>query len=455
MLNGINHLDFLYCTTYGVVIGRGLVGFMVVFIFSHLIIGGALMKRLSVLYISRISEPSRTLESERSAWLCWRGSSYSRAAGRGSIRRMAVIAWSVALFLAALTPVPSRAGIIGNPVTSGGYTFTNFDPGLTGNAVGSNVNGISNTGRVVGTTVDVNNASTFNNFSGTPLTTNVLNTGSGQIAFGINSAGAVVGGNGTNAFFLPNGGTLQNLASPGGAINAFGINDNGNIVGQFTLGDNTPGFILASIASNSFTTINQPAGVPSDVINAQGINNNGLVVGFYLGNDNQVHGFTVLAPASPTVIAAIPVADPSIPAVPGEPGATFVFSQILAINDNGIAVGYYGDSTTSQHGFLYNTKTGTYTFLDDPAAQFQNGVEVTQITGITNSGEIAGFYTDANGIAHSFVATTAVVPEPSSLLLASFGLAAVGLARFRRRSGHLLMTSLHRGWSAPTAACLA
>ena len=35
-----------------------------------------------------------------------------------------------------------------------------------------------------------------------------------------------------------------------------------------------------------------------------------------------------------------------------------MFSQILGINDHGIAVGYYGDSTLSQHGFLYNTNTG-------------------------------------------------------------------------------------------------
>ena len=42
------------------------------------------------------------------------------------------------------------------------------------------------------------------------------------------------------------------------------------------------------------------------------------------------------------------------------------------MNDAGIAVGYYGDSTTSQHGYLYDTATGVYTFLDDPAAAFHN-----------------------------------------------------------------------------------
>ena len=46
--------------------------------------------------------------------------------------------------------------------------------------------------------------------------------------------------------------------------------------------------------------------------------------------------------------------------------------------------------------------TGTYTFLDDPAAGFDNGVEVTQITGISDSGEISGF-----------------IPMPTAWLMAS------------------------------------
>jgi hypothetical protein len=348
------------------------------------------------------------------------------------VRRLRFIAGLTTLFSASLLPCPVRAGItlIGSPITAGGYTFTNFDfSPLTGVAVGSNVNGISNTGQVVGTTVDINNAPTFTNFFGTPPTLTQLNTGADQTAFGINSAGDVVGGNGTNAFFLPNGGSLQDLTTPADAINAFGINDKGNIVGQFTSGNSTPGFILAASTSSTFTTINAPA--TADVVNAQGINDNGLVVGFYLGNDGQVHGFTAHAPTTPGVITGTPVADPTIPANPNEPGATFVFSQILGINDNGLAVGYFGDSTTSQHGYFYNTNTGLYTFLDDPAAGFHNGVEVTQITGINNSGEIAGFYTDANGIAHSFAATP--VPEPGSLLTMGFGLGTVGLLYFGRR----------------------
>jgi hypothetical protein len=347
-----------------------------------------------------------------------------------------MIWWGVAVTVLAILPPPARAGItVLGTVTSKGYTFTNFDDFPDGTTpLGSNANGISNSGQVADTTFDLMGNATFFNFTGNPLQKQAtpLNTGTGQTVFAVNSSGNVVGGNGTTAFYLPNGGSLQAITTPAGAINAFGINDKGNIVGQFTSGNNTPGFILPGFNSNSFTTINQPVNVTSDVINAQGVNNNGLVVGFYLGNDGQVHGFTVQAPGSPGgSVTPTAVTDPTIPTFPQEPGATFVFSQILGINDSGLASGYYGDSTTSQHGYLYNTLTKSYTFLDNPSAQFHNGVEITQITGITNTGELTGFYSDANGVFHSFVA--AAVPEPASVVLMGLGVASTLVIALRRR----------------------
>jgi hypothetical protein len=141
------------------------------------------------------------------------GNNSDRPVWTVSVRRLGLIAGLTTLVLAALVPRPVRAGVtlIGSPVTAGGYAFTNFDflpQNVAG--TGNNVNGISNTGQVVGFAVD--SMGNFTNFSGTPFTTlNQLNTGAGQMAFGINSAGNVVGGNGTNAFFLPNGGAPQTL----------------------------------------------------------------------------------------------------------------------------------------------------------------------------------------------------------------------------------------------------
>ncbi len=257
------------------------------------------------------------------------------------------------------------------------------------------------------------------------------------MASGINSAGTVVGTDGNGNAFSLTGGTLNTFIPNGGtSALAFGINDHGVIVGQYTAagGASTPGFIQAG---NTVTTVNAPSGSTGDFVNAQGINNHGEVVGFYVGNDDAQHGFVAnVASASNGSLTGTAVTDPNIPSIPGEPGATFVFSQILGINDSGLAVGYYGDSTGSQHGFLYNTNTGQYSFLDDPNAAFNNGVEITQITGINDSGEITGFYSDANGVLHGFVAT-ASVPEPSSVALLCIGLTTLmstGYVRRYRRS---------------------
>jgi hypothetical protein len=355
----------------------------------------------------------------------------------GTVR--ALYLGGMAALLALAFAAPAGAGnitILSTP-TAGGYQFVNFD-GPTPNTLGTTINGIANNGTVVGFTLSA--SETTQNFTANPLVStnaNVLNINGlpNAMANAINSNGLVVGtdGNGnaftlntnTNTFttFIPNGGT---------SAVALGVNDAGQIVGQYTnAAGATPGFV---VSGSNTTTINAPTGATSDLVNAQGINNNGLVVGFYLGNDGQVHGFEFnLHSAVNGVGTGTAIADPTIPTnVPGEPGATFMFSQILGINDHGIAVGYYGDSTLSQHGFLYNTNTGQYTFLDDPSEGFSNGVEVTQITGITNSGEITGFYTDANGEAHGFVAF-ASVPEPGSVVLLGLGMAAaLGYGSYKR-----------------------
>jgi hypothetical protein len=246
------------------------------------------------------------------------------------------------------------------------------------------------------------------------------------MAFGVNSAGTVVGTDGRGNAFTLIGGVQNNFIPLGGTTaSAFGINDKGMIVGQFTNATATPGFVQT--APNTFITINAPSG--PDTVNAQGINNHGLIVGFYVGTDGQDHGFMAnLANAHNGVLTGTAIADPTIPPVAGEPGATFVFSQILGINDQGLAVGYYGDSTTSQHGFLFNTLTGKYTFLDDPNVAFSAGVEVTQITGINNFGELTGFYSDGKGVFHGFIAA---VPEPGSIVMLGIGLA--GSLIFTRR----------------------
>lgn len=154
--------------------------------------------------------------------------------------------------------------------------------------------------------------------------------------------------------------------------------------------------------------------------NAQAVNDNGLVTGFYSIDGVHQHGFFY---NSTTGTFTLPP-DPNIP--------NLVLTQFLGINDFGLAVGYYQLPDGSQHGFLYDTSTETYTFLDDPSAA-AIGVSITQITGLDDAGDIAGFYVDAaTGLQRGFIATP--VPEPGTLGLLIGSLLVMLISRIRRQS---------------------
>ena len=310
--------------------------------------------------------------------------------------------------------------IVAPNVRAGGLLFTNFD-GPPDNTQGTTVNGINNLGQAVGFSTAANGA--FNNFvRNVDGSFTLLNfAGSAEaMANGLNSNGQVVGGLGATAFFLTNGGntviTIPSVTSTTSAEVAFGINDKGTIVGQYTDSTtrNSPGFVLAK---GSFTTLNP---VANDFqVFAQGINNNGQVVGFYNTDGVHDHGFLFNTNTSSYTL----LGDPNV--------ANLLFTQFLGINDHNEAVGYYQTNDGSQHGFLFNIGTGMYTFADDPNAA-TSGLSITQITGISNSGEIAGFYVDAqSGLQRGFVATGSV-PEPSSVVLLGIGAVLAGGFAVRR-----------------------
>ena len=294
------------------------------------------------------------------------------------------------------------------------YSFTNFD-GLVQTTAGAmvastTINGISNSGSVVGSTIDNNFAIT--NFSGVPTAFTTLNIPTSAVPNGINTSQQVVGMNGASAFVL-NSINPSNTALPLPPVNstttseaAFGINDNGIIVGQYTdsATGTTPGFIDIN---GAFTSL-RPTAASILVVNAQGINNAGLVVGFYSQADGIQHGFLYDSPTKAYTL----LADPSTPQMAN---GNLALTQFLGINQSGLAVGYYQTKDTgSQFGFLYNTQTQQYTYLDDPEAAPINGTQITQITGLTNAGEIAGFYVNAAGKQQGFTALP--VPEASSSL---------------------------------------
>ena len=322
-------------------------------------------------------------------------------------------------------------------------TFTNFD-GPNAGSGSTTINGISNNGTVVGFTSTDGNPRQLHrqpSDASTPATLLNINNSPVAMANGINSAGTVVGSDGNNNAFSLSGSTLNtfipfNAATP----------PNNGVVGR-GLRNQRPGH-RSSVSTPPISRRDTGLRLEEQLDHhdqctfgpgrRQRPGHQQPRIGRRLLSRRRrqrswLHLQFKLEFAGGGIGTATTIADPTIPAVPGEPGATFMFSQILGINDQGIAVGYYGDSTGSQHGFLYNTNTGQYTFLDDPNEGVFNGVEVTQITGINNSGEITGFYTDASGVDHGFVANVSSVPEPSSVVLLGAGLVAVlGYSRRRR-----------------------
>ncbi len=323
---------------------------------------------------------------------------------------------AVVVTLAAVTAVAADAGPI--------YTFFTFN-GPGDNAGGTTVDGISNTGAIVGFSSNAN-GTVLTNFVRNPSGTfNTLNINNDPLANanGINAGGTVVGASNGQAFQL-NGGPLSLLPPvlPGNTASesAFGINDSSAVVGQFVENstDTEPGFVYSN---GHFTVLNPVANAA--VTNAQGINNAGLVDGFYSTDGQHQHGFLYNVGTNQFSLLADPV-QPNL-----------FLTQFLGINDNGLAVGYWQDNAGSQHGFVYNINTSTYSFLDDPNAGTNNGIEITQITGINDANEITGFYVDPNGVQRGFYATAAPEPMSGALVCLSMAVLGVVLPRRLRQSG--------------------
>jgi hypothetical protein len=159
-----------------------------------------------------------------------------------------------------------------------------------------------------------------------------------------------------------------------------GINDRGLIAGYFgsgAAGHPNKGYLLqAPYGQGSYTNENFPGSVQTQVT---GLNNRGVTVGFWsstnmgVGMDANfgwvdVHGQFRTADF-PTGDSASPVTD-----------------QLLGVNDNDIAVGFWVDGQGNNHGYEYNINTGRFSSVTDPQDQ---GASL-QATAINDRGHIAG-----------------------------------------------------------------
>jgi hypothetical protein len=234
--------------------------------------------------------------------------------------------------------------------------------------------------------------------------------------------------------------TFQTLNDPDGNLQtiAMGIDD-GNIVGSFETyinggNSDTDGFIY-NIATQTYTTLDDPAANALNGGTAPSGISGGNIVGHYFDNNYVPHGFiyniatqtyTTLddpdaSTGSYTGTYAYGISDGNIVGYysdNNDQGYTQGFlyniatqtyttfsdpdgNQTWAVGiSGGNIVGYYYDFNLIQHGFLLNLATGNYTNIDDPAANFANGGTVP--SGISG-GNIVGYYQDKNNHTHGFV----------------------------------------------------
>jgi hypothetical protein len=205
------------------------------------------------------------------------------------------------------------------------------------------------------------------------------------VASGIIAAGAVglagaasastvqVHGQGTSYRFQ----TLNNNNDP--TFNQLlGINDEGLITGYFGSGaadHPNKGYLLLP-NHTAYVNENFPGSVQTQVT---GLNNRGVTVGFW-SNSNMGVGmdanFGWVDVHGQFRNANFPTGDPASP----------VTDQLLGVNDNDIAVGFWVDGQGNNHGYEYNISTGRFSSVLDPQDQ---GASL-QATAINDRGDIAG-----------------------------------------------------------------
>ncbi|MBV9227535.1 MAG: PEP-CTERM sorting domain-containing protein [Acidobacteriaceae bacterium] len=169
-----------------------------------------------------------------------------------------------------------------------------------------------------------------------------------------------------------------------------GINNAGTIAGYFGSGSAAhpnKGYTLAPpYTQTSYTDENFPNSVQTQVV---GINSNSspTTVGFWVDANANNFGFVKQGNTFTSV------------SNPNTQTGT-MFTQLLGVNNNNIAVGFYADANGNFQGYSYNIATAQFTAINLPAS-FNAGM--TTATGINNSGTISGFYVDAAGNTHGFL----------------------------------------------------
>lgn len=202
-----------------------------------------------------------------------------------------------------------------------------------------------------------------------------------------------------------------------------GINDKGKIAGYFGSGaqghPNKGYTVTPPYGQLRFRNQNFPGSKQTQVT---GLNTNAIQVGFYSTTNtasgvNDNFGFYSINGKHFHEVS-FPTSHPASPPV----------DQLLGVNNQGLAVGFYMDSKGNSHGYLYNINTGKYSRESLPIPGATN---VTP-TGINDPASVTGFYTNSKGKTVGFLLRKAsphlfVINFPGSKSTTPFGVNKFGV----------------------------
>jgi hypothetical protein len=186
--------------------------------------------------------------------------------------------------------------------------------------------------------------------------------------------------------------TLDNPADP--TFNQLlGFNNGGIIAGYFgsgAAGHPNKGYVLVRTrAGFKIMKENFPGSTQTQVT---GLNDRGVTVGFWsdmntANQQNDNFGFYWLNGRFHDV--NFPTRDNSAPPV----------NQLLGVNDQDVAVGFYNDANGNSHGYTFGIHGGWFHRVTI------NGASSVTAAAINNSDDVAGFFTNAKGAVDGFLRT--------------------------------------------------
>jgi hypothetical protein len=182
--------------------------------------------------------------------------------------------------------------------------------------------------------------------------------------------------------------TLLEDSNEGAGSNAvteiLGINDSELAVGFYTNNSGTKIPFELDVPTQSYTDLSPPGAMDAE---ATGINGKGNISGWETTSKGTVAFYLQAGTYYPT----------------SHPGTKDTYA--LSLNWQDQLCGYYLDASRKAHGFVLTgpTRGGRQQFwqtIDEP-----NEASGTWVTSINNYDDITGYYVDANGVQHGFVAT--------------------------------------------------